>query len=131
MTQEFRDLRERLGGAKVNSRIVRQPRGPRQKQTRLDGGYLAEFEIDYRSGVPINDLASKYGIDRNTVFVHARRMGLPRRNPEVSPEQVAEAAQLYGSGLSLASVGEQVGVNASTIMRRLRKGGVAIRPKNG
>jgi DNA invertase Pin-like site-specific DNA recombinase len=130
-TQEFRDLRERLSETKVNVRVVRKPRGPRQDQTRLDSDHLAEFEIDFRAGVPINELVRKYEIDRTTVFAHARRMGIPRRNPEISPEQVAETAGLYRSGLSPAAVGKQLGVNARTVMRRLRKGGIEIRPKNG
>jgi len=49
-------------------------------QNRLRPSQLQQFETDYRAGVPINELARKYEIDRTTVFAHARRMGLSRRH---------------------------------------------------
>ena len=51
----------------------------RQKQNRLNPAQLEALVGDYRSGMPIREIASKYGVNRDTVNNRARRRGLPQR----------------------------------------------------
>ena len=44
---------------------------------------------------------------------------------------VGRAARLYRSGRSLARIGEDFGVNASTVMNVLKREGVEMRPRQG
>ncbi len=79
----------------------------------------------------IKALATKYRIDRSTVHAHVDRLGLPRRRPLLSPEDIVKAAQMYESGKSLAVVGKHFGVNDTTVLRYFRKAGVPTRKRNG
>jgi hypothetical protein len=50
------------------------------------------------------------------------------RGTTLGKKQNDEAERLYGGGLSLAKVAEQIGVNATTVRKRLRVRGLALRP---
>jgi DNA-directed RNA polymerase specialized sigma24 family protein len=47
---------------------------------------------------------------------------------KMTPRLIARAKQLYAEGDSLAEVGKQLGVEASTIGKALKRAGVKLRP---
>jgi lambda repressor-like predicted transcriptional regulator len=77
------------------------------------------------------ELARQYGVQQQTVSEVLRRNGIPiRQQRAISKEEIAQAAELYSAGHSLASVGRQLGYDAETIRRHLRRQGVALRPRS-
>jgi hypothetical protein len=97
----------------------------------LSPGGLKSFAIAYRSGIAIRDLALEFKIHRATVFELVERLGLPRRIPILTSEEVGEATRLYQSGKSLLKVGDHFGVAADTVALALMKAGVVIRKRRG
>ncbi len=82
----------------------------------------------YRQGVPVEDLAASFGINRTTVLGHVRRHGVPKRERRaLQEEHVGRAAQLYAEGRSADWVAAQLGVAASTVRRALKEAGVTMR----
>jgi len=79
------------------------------------------------------DLATEYGIHRVTVTEHLRRSEIPRRSDLMrwTPEQLAEVTELYHQGNSIRVLGEQYGVDPSTVAKRLKRAGVSLRPRRG
>ncbi len=51
----------------------------RQKQNRLGPAQLESLVEEYRSGMPVGEIAAKYGVNRDTVNNHVRRIGVPGR----------------------------------------------------
>ncbi|MBM3675933.1 MAG: hypothetical protein FJW88_13510 [Actinobacteria bacterium] len=83
------------------------------------------------AGTEINELAARFGINRNTVMTHLQRAGVPkqrRRGRTLDAEQLRAAGRLYESGVSLVSVGERFGVDKRYLSRALAEVGVVIRP---
>ena len=74
---ELRDLRQQA--LAIESPEARRTSQSRQRQNRLDAAQLEGLAGDYRSGMPVRDIAERYRVSRDTVNDHARRMGLPRR----------------------------------------------------
>jgi hypothetical protein len=89
--------------------------------------------VEYKSGKSAVDVARQYGTHRRTVVNHLRRDGVAVRGGQVemTPETIAQAAHLYISGLSLATVGAYLGVDATTVHRVLEKAGVTMRNSHG
>jgi hypothetical protein len=92
---------------------------------------VERLQIDYLAGVRVADLAEHFGITRQTVFEHVRRLGLPHRHPKLSPEETAKAAGLYEAGNSLAVVGAVLDVDPGTLRRALARAGLSIRDPHG
>jgi hypothetical protein len=57
--------------------------------------------------------------------------GLDPHPRGLQSKDVERATRLYRSGWSLVRVGEDFGVNASTVMNALKKEGVEMRPRQG
>ncbi len=53
------------------------------------------------------------------------------RRTSPTPEEMSEMVSLYRSGLSLAKVGDRLGVHATTVLAQLRKVGVDTRTSHG
>ena len=78
-------------------------------------------------------IVERFGIHRTTVLAHLERHGVPRR-PEtrkLSEQQIADAAQLYESGLSTVKVGAIYGVDAETIRKAFIRADVKLRARRG
>ena len=84
-------------------------------------------------GTTIYQLATDLGIHRTTVAAHLDRHQIPRHRERTAWESgtLEEAAELYASGLSLADVADQFGIDAQTVANRFRRAGVAVRPRCG
>ena len=78
---------------------------------------------DYEAGALMIELAMNYRITRQTVGIILRRENVSLRKKGLSSEQVAQAIQLHSQGVSIKKIGEQLGVDAATVWRRLREHG--------
>ena len=103
----------------------------KQRQRRLPAPQAAELTASYQAGATLRDVASQFGVHRETAAGILERHGVARRNQPLSADQIAEAMTLYQEGLSLAAVGEHFGVHASTIWRTFLKFGVTTRDCQG
>lgn len=102
-------------------------------QKRLPTCLVDELVDDYVAGLTINSLARRYEIHRTTVMTHLKNRGAARRQSirKLSDASVAQAANLYAQGLSLARVAKEFGVSEGTITREFRSIGLLVRPRNG
>jgi DNA-directed RNA polymerase specialized sigma24 family protein len=85
----------------------------------------------YRAGSTVYQLGDRFGIDRRTVGKILTRNGVQTKHPGLTDADIDQAAQLYEDGWSLARIGGRLGVTATTVHRRLRERGVAMRTSNG
>jgi transposase len=92
---------------------------------------MAELVDGYRSGKTMKELASDFGIHRNTVSAHLTEHGVPVRRGGLDQAQAAEAVRLYDEGWSSGRLGERFGVSADTVLTVLRRAGASIRPQRG
>jgi len=83
----------------------------------------------YTQGELIDALAAQFH-SRTTVMKHVERAGVPRRR-NLLTQRINEARQLYNQGWSLATIGQHLGVNASTVWHALRKAKVPMRDTHG
>jgi lambda repressor-like predicted transcriptional regulator len=73
-------------------------------------------------------LSRKYGVRKDTISKIIRDGGVAvRPQREFSAEQIAEAAELYRQGWSLARLGERYGFDPQTIRTHLVRAGVVMR----
>ena len=79
-SQELRDLRERITGSTEKINVIAKSTSCRPRQKRLSPAQLQGLAEDYRSGMPLREIAFAYQIHRDTVNSHVRRMGLPKRH---------------------------------------------------
>jgi DNA-directed RNA polymerase specialized sigma24 family protein len=49
-------------------------------QRRLGPDELSKLVAAYREGVPVEELAASFGVNRTTVLGHVRRQGVPKRD---------------------------------------------------
>lgn len=111
-------------------RVPRPPRSARKGKhllTETERAIVAE----YQAGQTMKAIAAKHGIHRVTVSEVIDRTGTAKRSKGMSPSQVDMAARLYESGLSLASVGAQLKLDATTIRTVLLRSGIAMRDSHG
>jgi hypothetical protein len=79
----------------------------------------------------MKELASEFGIHRNTVSAHLTERGVLVRRGGLDREQAAEAVRLYREGWSSRRLGERFEVTAGTVLTVLRRAGTSIRPRRG
>jgi hypothetical protein len=79
----------------------------------------------------MEDLGDEFGIDRRTVSDHLRRAKVSVRRGRLSTKDVREAARLYEEGWSSGRLAEKFDVSADSVLKVLRRAGVAIRPRRG
>lgn len=86
---------------------------------------------DYQTGMATTQLTRKHRIGKGTVLRILEEAGVQRRRQGVDTAGEDTAIRLYESGLSLAKVGELLGVTAETVRTVLRRRGVARRDPQG
>jgi IS30 family transposase len=85
----------------------------------------------YEAGATIRELALEFGIARGTASRHLKLAGAEVRGRSMNPDEVAEAARLYATGLSTTAVGDQLGRHHSAIWKALRRAGIELRDTQG
>lgn len=102
-------------------------RNQRSAQRRIPTDEVESIIAGYRAGVPVYQLAAEHRCHRTTISGLLKRHGVAARRGAVSDHQIQEMVQLYKSGLSLALVGERLGLADTTVHRHLRRWGVQVR----
>ena len=126
---EFVARLERLTPGQGQDRVSHRPvPSLLTKRTRIDAEALDRLAERYSAGETLHALAAELGVERALIADLLRERGVAVRYRVVSEENLAEAAAMYASGLSLAKVGEQFGVSAWSVLRALRSAGVEVRP---
>ncbi|WP_284742793.1 helix-turn-helix domain containing protein [Amycolatopsis sp. RTGN1] len=92
---------------------------------------IDELVAAYQAGDRVRELATRFGVSRDTVGKHLRSRGIDTKPPGLHPDDVPEAARLYRSGWPLARVAEKFNTTASTVQRRLLELEVRMRDTNG
>ena len=97
-------------------------------RTRIDAETVDRLAERYVAGETLRVLAAEVGVERVFLADLLRERGVAARYRIVSDDDLAEAAELYGSGLSLATVGEHFRVSAWSVLRAFRVAEVRVRP---
>jgi DNA-directed RNA polymerase specialized sigma24 family protein len=117
------------GSHQDDSTVVR--RRPKVMQRCLGPDEIVELTEAYWAGMPVRDIAAQFGVGRGTVSAHIRRQDQRRRHPALDPEEADLAIRLYGTGSSLLTVAQQLGVSTGTVRRVLLSGGLVLRDSHG
>ena len=99
-----------------------------RQQRRLSPEQIESLVHGYRDGATASDLATTYGIHRQTVTKHIERSG--GRTRSLRSFEGARLGRLiaeYQSGLSTEALGRKYGVAGSTVARTLRRHGIGLR----
>lgn len=115
-------------GSPAPKRPKRRPPGTARQ---LDTEQTQKLIAAYGAGNTVYQLGAQFGIDRRTVGKILIRNGVQTKHPGLTDEDIDQAARLYADGWSLARIGQRLGVTATTVHRRLRERGVAMRPMTG
>lgn len=114
-------------------RVAQAGRGPdaigsnRRRARQFRASEIDQLMSRYLEERNVREVAREFGISRATVAKHLadRRIYTSRG---MTRSEVELAIQLYTHGLSSARVGSQLRFDNHTILKALRKAGVAIRP---
>jgi transposase-like protein len=106
----------------------RLPQETRQRQNHLSKVDQLNVVAAYQSGRSVHDLALDFSVTRQTAAAILQRHGVQLRSKVLTPNDIERATKMYVEGASLRIVGEQLGVNASTVRRVLLAAGVQTRP---
>ncbi|MGL5824563.1 MAG: hypothetical protein ACRCYU_06970 [Nocardioides sp.] len=99
-----------------------------QIQFRVDGATRTELADAYLAGSTVADLQVQYGLGKESVRKLLAQADVPTRRNPLSEVQLAQAIELYESGLSVRQVGAAIGVPKTTIRDSLARAGVQMRP---
>lgn len=90
---------------------------------------VAELVEAYRRGATERSLAERFRAHRHTISRHLQQAGIAKRPMTKMTEQlVARAQELYEAGWGTPKIGRELGVNASTVGKALKRAGVRMRP---
>jgi DNA-directed RNA polymerase specialized sigma24 family protein len=103
----------------------------RRTARQLRPAEVDELVAAYQAGDRVRELATRFGISRDTVGRHLRRRGIDTKPPGLHPDDVPEAARLYRAGWPLARIAEKFDTTADTVRRRLLEAGARMRDTNG
>lgn len=98
---------------------------------RLDPATIQQLIQDYQDGTPTTALTKRYKLGKGTILRLLGSHDVTMRRQSLTPEQILEGARLYGSGLSLAQVGKELGCDHGTVWRALRATGIPMRDSHG
>ena len=101
-------------------------RGP---QTGLSAANRKELAAGYAAGVPVKELAERFGVHRATVNRVAAQAGLRARRVPLSERRQAEAARLYSEGQTLREVAVKLGTGKDAVRSAVVAHGGTIRSR--
>jgi DNA-directed RNA polymerase specialized sigma24 family protein len=79
----------------------------------------------------MKELATEFGVSRQTVAAHLRRAKAPVRRQGLSQKQATEIVALYEAGWTSRELADRYGVSTDTVLRTLHRQGVKIRSRHG
>ena len=125
-SQELGDLRKQIEGSQVR---VRTKQRRRQKAPhRPHSEECSDLVQGSREGRTVYELATQFGVHRQTVSEVLKREGVPRRRRPLSSAESDKAFALRGEGWTFARIGAELRCDPSTVCRTLAKiGSVAHR----
>lgn len=85
----------------------------------------------YQNGATVYQLAKEFGISRLTVSERLKKTGITMRGQSPGSELIDSMVGLYESGLSLAKVGNHVGISPGTVRHYLLTRGIQMRDSHG
>jgi hypothetical protein len=103
------------------------PRTPRQVVRKLQPHEVDSLAAKYLAGAGVKELATRYRVHRTTVTALLFRAGVTMRQRGLTADQISESAQRYREGWPVVRIGEQFGVDGTTVWRSLRQRGVVMR----
>lgn len=83
----------------------------------------------YEQGQTVYQLADRFGCHRQTVSRQLKSRGVRMRLTGITPGQLEQATRLYGSGMTLKSVGMELGLSRNTVRACLADAGVQLRKR--
>jgi transposase-like protein len=92
---------------------------------------VRELVKDRNHGAEINQLAERFGVNRDTIMRQLQKTGVPKQRWQgrtLTPERLQEAGRLYASGLSVVAVAEQFDVDRRYLRMGLPAAGFPLRP---
>jgi DNA-directed RNA polymerase specialized sigma24 family protein len=107
------------------------PRPTPRRSRPLKSDQVDALVAGYEAGKSMKELATEFGINRVTVSSYLHRLGVRLRRSGLDAEQTAQVADLYRSGWSSGRLAEHYEVSTDTVLKALRRAGVAIRPRRG
>lgn len=126
------------GSRQPVSRLERQPiedvRGPvaensPRPQTRLSVPNRAALAEQYAKGVPVDELARRFGVHRATVHRLAAQAGVSSRRRGLDEPGRRDAARLYEQGMTLEEVAAELRVGDVTVRSAVVACGGTIRSR--
>lgn len=106
--------------------VAKYSRGP---QTGLNAANRKELAAGYAAGVPVKELAERFGVHRATVNRVAAQAGLQARRVPLSEQRQAEAARLYAEGMTLREVAAKLGTGKDAVRSAVVAHGGMIRSR--
>jgi DNA-directed RNA polymerase specialized sigma24 family protein len=106
-------------------------RTPRQVQHRLAADEVVDLVRQYREGAKVGELATIFGVHRDTVSEILDRQDVARRQQGIPSNYVENVVASYNAGSSLAAIGVELSVDPGTVALALRRAGVSLRPRRG
>lgn len=95
----------------------------------MNASNRASLLDSYAAGVPVQELADRFGVHRSTVSELVRRAGVPARSPGLPESIRREAARLYEGGLTLPQVAARLGISNDGARSGIVSCGGTIRPR--
>lgn len=105
--------------------VAKYSRGP---QTGLNVANRKELVAGYAAGVPVKELAERFGVHRATVTRVAIQAGLQARRVPLTEQRQAEAARLYAEGLTLREAAAKLGIGKEAVRLAVIALGIELRP---
>lgn len=102
-----------------------------RRWTRLSPADRAQVVGRYEAGEMSTHLATEFGVAKTTILAILREANVVRRRQSLTPQQVADAAALYGSRRSLSQVSATMSLKQDTIRLALKRAGVNLQPPTG
>ena len=103
----------------------------RRVRRRLQPGIIQEIVRKYEAGAMTPALCAEFGLSKTSVLRLLREQGVDLRRRPLTDEQVAVAAEMYASGLPIATIAAHFDTSYNNVRQRLIKAGVRMRPRGG
>ncbi len=103
----------------------------KQVQRRLSKNETNDLVAAFLDGAKVTELATVFGIHRDTVSQILNRAGIQRSAVKLNEPTVYRVIELYRAGNSLAKIAPLVGVNPETVRLALIRAEITLRPRRG